>query len=68
MEKPFWRIGDLTFDDLVTLERKYYHMVPHGGYRAKLGRWLRNPKFLRCAASMALTNPKVAFDLAKKFL
>ncbi|MFC1882553.1 B12-binding domain-containing radical SAM protein [Thermodesulfobacteriota bacterium] len=68
MEKPFWRIGDLTFDDLVALERKYYHLVPHGGYRTKLGRWLLNPNFLRCAASMALTNPRVAFDLAKKFL
>ena len=68
MEKPFWRIGDLTFDDLVALERKYYHLVPHGGYRAKLGRWLRNPKFLRCAASMALENPGVAFELGKKFL
>ncbi|MHC4477890.1 MAG: B12-binding domain-containing radical SAM protein [Planctomycetota bacterium] len=68
MEKPFWRIGDLTFDDLVALERKYYHLVPHGGYRTKLGRWLRNPHFLRCTASMALTNPKVAFELAKKFL
>jgi radical SAM superfamily enzyme YgiQ (UPF0313 family) len=68
MKKPFWRIGDLTFDDLVELERKYYHLIPHGGYRAKLGRWIFNPNFLRCAVSMAMTNPKVFLELSKRFL
>ncbi len=68
MEKPFWRIGDLTFDDLVGLERQYYHLVPHGGYPTKLKSWVRNPSFWRCAASMAMSNPKVALELARRCL
>jgi len=68
MEKPFWRIDDLTFEDLVDLERKYYHLVPHRGYRAKLRSWVRNPSFWRCAASMVMTNPKVVLNLARRFI
>jgi radical SAM superfamily enzyme YgiQ (UPF0313 family) len=68
MKKPFWRIGDLTFENLVELERKYYHLIPHGGYRAKLGRWIFNRNFIRCAVSMAMNNPKVFLELSKRFL
>ena len=57
MEKPSWRIGDLSFDDLIEIERKYKQLIPHGRLGTKVKRLTLNTDFRRTLATLFCRSP-----------
>lgn len=66
MRKPWWRVGELTFDHLWELERRYYDRVPHGGRGAQLKRLALNPDFRNTVARFAFRDPLFLAQLASR--
>lgn len=57
-EKPFWRVGDLTFDDLCEIKKKYYPLVKKNKARRLYLYKLKNEtNFIPKAIGKIITHP-----------
>jgi len=67
--KPEWRIGDLTFDDLLRMNKEYYHLVPHGNDRRKLYfMFVRHPLFTAQQMLRIFTSPGSVLQRVKNII
>jgi len=56
-EKPEWRVGELTFDELLEIEKEYYPLIPHHGDRQKFKYWILRGLIIQ-ATKQLISNPR----------
>ncbi len=64
-KKPFWKIGDLSFDDLLYIQKKYYSKVKRKAHRRSLAfTFYRDPAI----TLRAIQKPRKTLSFLKNYV